>query len=265
MDVVEELKKIKKKEQELYKFILQQFLDLEEFKKSFSSSIAKTVDTKLEQIDKILLKHSDIESSSSSDLETIKKVILENLHILKGEQGEKGEKGEQGEKGEKGEQGEKGEKGEQGEKGKQGEQGEQGAQGEQGEKGEQGKQDEKGEKDEKGAKGEQGEQDEKSEDLGLKRGYYYNENGEIPDIAKTLEKYNTCSIFLKSSIIGIFILPKPNDSFIGKELLIINTSSSIWKIRVEEGIKIGGQIEKILNKSGNYLKLVSDGEKYYIL
>ena len=33
MDVVEELKKIKKKEQELYKFILQQFLDLEEFKK----------------------------------------------------------------------------------------------------------------------------------------------------------------------------------------------------------------------------------------
>ena len=208
MDVVEELKKIKKKEQELYKFILQQFLDLEEFKKSFSSSIAKTVDTKLEQIDKILLKHSDIESSSSSDLETIKKVILENLHILKGEQGEKCEQGE---------------------------------------------------------KGAQGEQGEKSEELGLKRGYCYNENGEIPDIAKTLEKYNTCSIFLKSSIIGIFILPKPNDSFIGKELLIINTSSSIWKIRVEEGIKIGGQIEKILNKSGNYLKLVSDGEKYYIL
>jgi len=56
---------------------------------------------------------------------------------------------------------------------------------------------------------------------------------------KTLEKYNTCSIFLKSSIIGIFILPKPNNNFIGKELLIINASSSIWKIRVEEGIKIG--------------------------
>ena len=45
----------------------------------------------------------------------------------------------------------------------------------------------------------------------------------------------------------------------------MNISSSIWKIRVEEGIKIGGQIEKILNKTGNYLKLVSDGEKYYIL
>ena len=58
MDVVEELKKIKKKEQELYKFILQQFLDLEEFKKSFSNSIAKTVDVKLEQIDEALLKLS---------------------------------------------------------------------------------------------------------------------------------------------------------------------------------------------------------------
>ena len=54
MDVVDEVKKIKKKEQELYKFILQQFLDLEEFKKSFSSSIAKTVDLKLEEIDIVL-------------------------------------------------------------------------------------------------------------------------------------------------------------------------------------------------------------------
>ena len=88
MDVVDEVKKIKKKEQELYKFILQQFLDLEEFKKSFSSSIAKTVDTKLEQIDKVLSKYSDIEATVGSDLETIKKVILENLHVLRGDQGE---------------------------------------------------------------------------------------------------------------------------------------------------------------------------------
>ena len=93
MNVVDEVNKIKKKEQELYKFILQQFLDLEEFKKSFSSSIAKTVDTKLEQIDKVL-------ATGGSDLETIKKVILENLHLLRGEQGERGEKGEQGERGE---------------------------------------------------------------------------------------------------------------------------------------------------------------------
>ena len=84
MNVVDEVNKIKKKEQELYKFILQQFLDLEEFKKSFSSSIAKTVDTKLEQIDKVL-------ATGGSDLETIKKVILENLHLLRGEKGEQGD------------------------------------------------------------------------------------------------------------------------------------------------------------------------------
>jgi hypothetical protein len=66
-------------------------------------------------------------------------------------------------------------------------------------------------------------------------------------------------------VIGIFILPKPTEEFIGKELLIMNASSSVWKIRAEEGVKIGGQTEKVLNKTGNYLKLVNDGEKYYIL
>ena len=259
MNVVDEVNKIKKKEQELYKFILQQFLDLEEFKKSFSSSIAKTVDTKLEQIDKVLLKIPENEVSGGSDLETIKKVILENLHLLRGEQGESGEKGEQGEKGESGEKGEQGEKGESGEKGEQGEKGESGEKGEQGEKGESG---------EKGEQGEKGDKIEKSEEFtstDIKTGYSYDENGIIPDISKTLEKYNNCSIFLKSSVIGIFILPKPNESFVGKELLIMNTSSFVWKIRAEEGVKIGGQTEKILNKLGNYLKLVSDGEKYYIL
>jgi hypothetical protein len=233
MDVVDEVKKIKKKEQELYKFILQQFLDLEEFKKSFSSSIAKTVDTKLEQIDKVLSKIPENEVSGGSDLETIKKVILENLHLLRGE---KGEKGEPGEKGEHGEQGEKGEKGEPGEKGEQEQE-----------------------------QNNKIKESEESISLDIKPGYCYDENGVIPDIFKTLEKYNNCSIFLKTSVIGIFILPKPNESFLGKELLIINTGSSVWKIRVEEGVKIGGQTEKILNKLGNYLKLVSDGEKYYIL
>jgi hypothetical protein len=66
-------------------------------------------------------------------------------------------------------------------------------------------------------------------------------------------------------VIGIFILPKPTEAFIGKELLVMNSSSSVWKIRAEEGVKIGGQTEKILNKTGSYLKLVNDGEKYYIL
>ena len=40
----DELRKIKKKEQELYKFILQQFLDLEEYKKGFASSISNNID-----------------------------------------------------------------------------------------------------------------------------------------------------------------------------------------------------------------------------
>ena len=70
---------------------------------------------------------------------------------------------------------------------------------------------------------------------------------------------------MKTSVIGIFILPKPIESFIGKEILVMNTSTSVWKVRVEDGVKIGGQTEKILNKTGNYLKLVTDGEKYYIL
>ena len=223
MNVVDEVNKIKKKEQELYKFILQQFLDLEEFKKSFSSSIAKTVDTKLEEIDKVLSKHSNIESIGGSDLETIKKVILENLHVLRGEKGDQGEKGDKGEKGDQGDQGEKGDK------------------------------------------GDQSSSQNISDSVNLKQGYSYDENGAIPDIAKTLEKYNSCSIFLKSSVIGIFILPKPTESFIGKEILVMNTSSSVWKIRAEEGVKIGGQTEKILSKTGNYIKLVNDGEKYYIL
>lgn len=37
----EELRKIKKKEQDLYKFILQQFLDLEEYKNHFHRKFPK--------------------------------------------------------------------------------------------------------------------------------------------------------------------------------------------------------------------------------
>jgi hypothetical protein len=107
-----------------------------------------------------------------------------------------------------------------------------------------------------------------SEKLGTFQKINEQVNKEISGINKLILKYSGTFypfLFACIYIIGIFILPKPNNNFIGKELLILNTSPSIWKIRVEEGIKIGGQTEKILNKSGNYLKLVSDGEKYYIL
>ena len=75
----EELRKIKKKEQDLYKFILQQFLDLEEYKKSFSTNISKNVDE-------------------------IVKDKLGNLNVSAGD-GKSGEAGPQGEQGPKGEAG----------------------------------------------------------------------------------------------------------------------------------------------------------------
>ena len=107
----EELRKIKKKEQELYKFILQQFLDLEEYKKSFSANISKNVDE-------------------------IVKDKLGNLNVSAGS----GEAGPAGPQGEKGPQGEAGPAGPQGEKGPQGETGPAGPQGEKGPQGETGPQ-----------------------------------------------------------------------------------------------------------------------------
>ena len=105
----EELRKIKKKEQDLYKFILQQFLDLEEYKKSFSANISKNVDE-------------------------IVKDKLGNLNVSAGDgkNGEAGPQGPHGEQGPKGEAGQQGPQGEQGPKGEAGPQGEQGPQGEAG-------------------------------------------------------------------------------------------------------------------------------------
>ena len=101
----EELRKIKKKEQDLYKFILQQFLDLEEYKKSFSANISKNVDE-------------------------IVKNKLGNLNVSGDEKsGEAGPQGPKGEAGPAGLQGEAGPQGPQGEAGPQGLQGEAGPQG----------------------------------------------------------------------------------------------------------------------------------------
>ena len=86
----EELRKIKKKEQDLYKFILQQFLDLEEYKKSFSANISKNVDE-------------------------IVKDKLGNLNVSG--DGNSGEARPQGPKGEAGPQGPQGEAGPQGPQG----------------------------------------------------------------------------------------------------------------------------------------------------
>ena len=88
----EELRKIKKKEQDLYKFILQQFLDLEEYKKSFSANISRNVDE-------------------------IVKDKLGNLNVSAGEAGSQGPQGTQGPQGEAGPTGPQGEQGPQGEAG----------------------------------------------------------------------------------------------------------------------------------------------------
>jgi len=60
-----------------------------------------------------------------------------------------------------------------------------------------------------------------------------------------------------------YTLPLPNDELIGKKLLIINTTSNNWKIVVAQNGKIGGQNERQLNKMGQSLTLICDGEKYY--
>ena len=87
---------------------------------------------------------------------TYKDFTEEQLALLKGEQGPKGDQGEQGPKGDQGEQGPKGDQGEQGPKGDTGEQGPKGDQGEQGPKGDQGEQGPKGDTGEQGPEGPQG-------------------------------------------------------------------------------------------------------------
>ena len=52
---------------------------------------------------------------------------------------------------------------------------------------------------------------------------------------------------------------------IGKNVTLINACSQNWRIRAEGDVKIGNQSDKILSKNGHFLKLVTDGEKYYII
>ena len=103
-----ELQKIKKKEQELYKFILQQFLDLEDYKKSFSQKISKNVDEIIKEKIGDLNTLGDGKSGDAG---------IHGLNRLQGLQGQQGEQGPQGQPGEKGQQGEQGPQGQPGEQG----------------------------------------------------------------------------------------------------------------------------------------------------
>jgi hypothetical protein len=249
----EELRKIKKKEQDLYKFILQQFLDLEEYKKSFSANISKNVDE-------------------------IVKDKLGNLNVSAGDgkSGEAGPHGEQGPKGEAGPQGPQGEAGPHGEQGEQGPKGEAGPQGEQGEAGPQGEQGEQGPKGEAGPHGEQGEQGPKGEagpqgPMGPASGnlvrnvFKYDDTFENDLFLESLSANNETVVFLGTNIVGKLSLPKPSTEMVGRKLLIINTGDNTWKISAQSNVKIGGQYEKSLNKEGNYIKLLVGDEKYYVI
>jgi hypothetical protein len=230
----EELRKIKKKEQDLYKFILQQFLDLEEYKKSFSGNISKNVDE-------------------------IVKDKLDNLTISgDGKSGEAGPQGPQGEAGQKGPQGEAGPQGPQGEAGPQGPQGEAGPQGPQGEAGQKGPQGEAGPQGPRGSNG-------SSAGNLVQNVFKYEDTFENDLFLESLSANNETVVFLGTNIVGKLSLPKPSLEMVGRQLLIINTGDNTWKISALSNVKIGGQYEKSLNKEGHYIKLLVGDEKYYII
>ena len=230
----EELRKIKKKEQDLYKFILQQFLDLEEYKKSFSANISKNVDE-------------------------IVKDKLGNLNVSgDGNSGEARPQGPKGEAGPQGPQGEAGQPGPQGEAGQPGPQGEAGPAGPQGEAGPQGPQGEAG------PQGPQGLHGSSAGNL-VQNIFKYDDTFENDLFLKSLSTNNETVVFLGTNIVSKLSLPKPSPEMVGQQLLIINTSDNTWKISALSNVKIGGQYEKSLNKEGHYIKLLIDIEKYYII
>ena len=232
-----ELQKIKKKEQELYKFILQQFLDLEDYKKSFSQKISKNVDEIIKEKIGDLNTLGDGKSGDAG---------IHGLNRLQGLQGQQGEQGPQGQPGEKGQQGEKG---------PQGQPGEQGPQGQPGEKGQQGEQ---------GPQGQPGEQGPAGGNL-VKNVFKYDDTFENELFLESLSANHETVVFLETNIVSKFILPKPTTKMVGRQLLIINTGDNTWKISASSNIKIGGQYEKNLNKEGHYIKLLVDSDKYYII
>ena len=231
----EELRKIKKKEQDLYKFILQQFLDLEDYKKSFSDKISKNVD------EIIKAKFGDLNTSGAG-----------GEYSVKGEAGSRGPQGPQGETGPQGQQGEAGLQGPQGEAGPHGQQGEAGPQGQQGETGLQGLQ------------GPPGEAGPAGGNL-VQTIFKYDDTFENDLFLESLSTNHETVVFLGTNIVSKLSLPKPTPEMVGRQLLIINTGDNTWKLSASSNVKIGGQYEKSLNKEGHYIKLLIDTEKYYII
>jgi hypothetical protein len=277
-----ELQKIKKKEQDLYKFILQQFLDLEEYKKSFSDKLSKKVDEILKDKLGNLNVSGDGKSGESGPAGQRGEAGIQGESGPQGEagpagpqgevgpagpQGEAGPAGPQGESGPQGPQGESGPAGPQGESGPQGPQGEAGPAGPQGEAGPAGPQGEAGPAGPQGEAGPTGPQGEAGSATGnlVKNVFKYEDTFENELFLESLSVNHETVIFLGTNIVGKLSLPKPTPEMVGRKLLIINTGDNTWKISALSNIKIGGQYEKNLNKEGNYIKLLVGDEKYYVI
>jgi hypothetical protein len=263
----EELRKIKKKEQDLYKFILQQFLDLEEYKKSFSEKISKNVD----EIVKDKLGTFNVSGDGNSIVAGTQGEAGPSGPT--GPQGEVGPAGPQGEAGPSGPAGPQGEAGPSGPTGPQGEAGPAGPAGPQGEAGPAGPAGLAGPQGEAGPAGPTGPQGEvgpagpagpASENL-VKNVFKYEDAFENESFLESLSANNETVVFLGINIVGKLSLPKPSPEMVGRKLLIINTGDNTWKISALSNVKIGGQYEKNLNKEGNYIKLLVGDEKYYVI
>lgn len=253
----DELKKIKKKEQELYKFILQQFLDLEDFKKGFSQTIAKTVDAKITQVEEALsnLNKNNINSLSVEEIKRLITEIVNTKTLQQGPQGAEGPAGPQGAEGPQGPQGAEGPQGPQGAEGPAGPQGPQGAE---------------GEVDEEKLKSIvetflESRKEVKTSVPKTPSSFFVTDDFNSSELLKALEVHNEVVCFLKDTMVSKFVIPTPTVELIGKTLTIINSGNTSWKVTVADDGKIGSQNEKSLNKAGQYVKLITDGEKYYVI
>jgi len=103
------------------------------------------------------------------------------------------------------------------------------------------------------------------DESGIKLPKVFKVDNDIPDLLASLLQHDEIVIFLSDATFTKLTLPKPNERLFGKMLSIINTGNYTWKVNVSDDGKIGGQNEKTISKNGQYLKLVSDGQKYFVI
>ena len=297
-----EIKKIKKKEQELYKFILDQFLELEEFKKKFAAKIKSDVDKKVELIENMINEFNEnkndnpisenidiLKSETKNILETsllefknqfennIKETSLvhfkneleetlrkdlkeyidevsikinENVNQSVDNTTEENVSNENIQTDEVNNVNEKEEnqvieaEGNEVEVQAEGDEVEE-AEGEVDDEEEQAKASNSG----------------KRVTLTLTNTTYFSKL----DNQEELKVANDVVVFLKNNGSNRkFYLPEPT-GLEGMSFLIINTNNSPWVITAENNVKINNQYEKNLIRANHFLKLITDGEKYYII